>query len=271
MLKNIELTKLCCGGNDFLVADFRNKQLPQEAGVLVRELCLRRESVGADGAIFLLEDAEYPFRIALFNSDGSPAEVSYNGSRCVALYAAAHGIAEKSFAFASDAGAIKAEVDGNNVTINVPAPCDWSLDMELEFEENSFKASYVKAGVPYLVFFVDDLYSIWVETVPAEFKTHPEFPAGTNVAVVKAVNGEEPQARFFERGVEEETPSSGSGCVAVASICHMQKGYDSPVNVKTQAGDFLISFEKDATGIKEVLTAGEVIYCFDAKVEIRQD
>ena len=270
MLNNIQLTKLCCGGNDFIVVDFRKHSLPENASSLVVQLCNRRESVGADGAIFLLEDEKNPFRIALFNSDGSPAEVSYNGSRCVSLYAVARGLADNSFTFSSDAGPIHAEVNGNEVTISVPSPCDWNLEMELEMDQDSYKASYVKAGVPYLLFFVDDLYSDWVEAVPAKFKTHPAFPAGTNVVVVKADTGKNPKARFFERGVEEETPSSGSGCVAVAGICNMQLGYESPVTVITEAGNFTISFEKELSAMKNVQTAGEVIYCFDAEVALRQ-
>lgn len=263
----LELTKLCCGGNDFIVCDFRKKTLPENTGALVKKLCNRRDSVGADGAIFLLKDEKLPFRISLFNSDGSAAEVSYNGSRCVSLYAVAQGLTPDDFSFASKAGIINASVRSNNVTINVPSPCDWNLDMELELDGAYSKGSYVKAGVPYLIFFVNDLSSQWVESVAAKFKTHPAFPEGTNVAVVK-IEENQPAARFFERGVEEETPSSGSGCVAVASLCNLQFAVSSPVAVATAAGEFLITFEKDISGFKNILTAGEVINCFDARVKL---
>jgi diaminopimelate epimerase len=224
----------------------------------VTELCDRRQGVGADGAIYLLPDDRLPFRILLYNADGSCAAVSYNGSRCLGRHAVAARIAASPFSFASDAGDIAVEVEGGIVTLGVPAPTEARLHLQLAHEGESIPAHFIVAGVPYLVLYRDDLRHPWVERIPWQLRSHPDFPGKTNVAVVRRVAPGHMQARFFERGVDEETPSSGSGCVAVAAIAALLHDDPSPIVIDCAGGEFTISFSRQTEGIAGVSTAGLV-------------
>lgn len=255
---SITFAKLICGGNDFLVLDCRHRPLPADPAALTVDLCDRRQGVGADGAIFLIPDAKAPFRIVLFNADGSRAAVSYNGSRCLGRYAVAARIAESPFSFASDAGEIGVTVDGGMVTVSVPAPQPPRLNLQLEQDGEIIPAHFVVAGVPYLVLYRDDLRHPWVERVPWILRSHPEFPGKTNVAVVRRREHGGIEARFFERGVDEETPSSGSGTVAIAAIAAALDRITSPLVVHCAGGEFPVNFVRRGDTIGDVTAAGEV-------------
>lgn len=261
-----EFAKLSCGGNDFIIIDSRTKPLPEFVAEFVRKACDRREGIGADGMIYLLEDKHYPFCISLFNSDGSAAAVSYNGSRCVGRFAIDSGLCPSPFVFASEAGPVEVSAEGARISLTVPPPGECRLDFELEHDGEKFRANHIVAGVPYLVLFRDSLESGWVECIPPQLKTHPAFPGGTNVAVVKRDGEKNFRARFFERGVKEETPSSGSGSVAVALISALIWNLNAPISVQTAGGTFIIDFEMSEGTFHTIITAGEVVYLFSGRL-----
>lgn len=260
-----QFAKLSCGGNDFIVVDCRAALPATDLPAAARSLCSRRFGVGADGLILLVPDEELPFGIKLLNADGSDAEVSYNGGRCVGLFAHQAGIAPARFSFASAAGPIGVKVNGTVVTLMVPPPGEARLGLELEEEgEGSEKVSgdAVVVGVPYLVIFRGDLDDPWVSRMPPRLRRHSAFPRGTNVAVARRRDEALYEARFFERGVEEETLSSGSGCVAVAVTAALRSGAPSPVTVATGGGDFAIGFRRQGEKIVDVSTSGEVRFVY---------
>jgi diaminopimelate epimerase len=266
MMKN-SFAKLVCGGNDFIIIDHRHSPLPVIKTERIAGLCHRSNGIGADGVIYLVEDAEHPFAIKLYNADGSAAEVSYNGSRCLALYANENQIAPKNFTFASDAGLIAVEVAGKEVLLHVPPPRLIEENLALELEAGELKAHFIEAGVPYLVLFTDEVDPERAVAASTALKTHPNFPAGTNVAVAEPPVGARLKARFFERGVDEETDSSGTGCVAVALLAQRRYGLGSPIVVVSKGGDFAIKFAQKNDNYSAISTAGLVDYLFDGVIK----
>ena len=256
----LRYAKLVCGGNDFIIVDSRNDSPPADLPALTRAICDRRNGVGADGLICLVSHGKHPFAILLYNEDGSRAQVSYNGSRCVGLYAVREGIAPASFTFASDAGPVGVEVVGREVTLSIPPAGRIAPETVTSASGEQVRGVLADVGIPYFVVFSDDLDCEWVERVCPGLKTNSAFPEGANIAVAEPPDGSGTRSRFFERGVEEETPSSGSGCVAVALACAQSRGSASPFTVQTGGGDFAVSFERDGDSFSGIVSAGEVGY-----------
>jgi diaminopimelate epimerase len=262
----LKFAKLSCGGNDFIVIDSRNSHPEGDLTVLVRRLCDRRNGVGADGLIFLVADEKLPFGMLLFNEDGSRAEVSYNGSRCVGLYAFVEGIAPAEFAFASAAGEVGVTVHGDDVTLRVPPPSRIDSYKRIVEQGREIQGDWAIVGVPYFVVFTEDLRATWLEGALPAARTNPAFPEGTNVAAASPPENGACRARFFERGVAEETPSSGTGCVAVALTAALRYGIASPITVKTAGGDFPIKFHREGDLFLEISSSGKVNYIFRGEI-----
>jgi diaminopimelate epimerase len=262
----MRFAKLCCGGNDFIIICGADAPPPGELPELARRLCARRWGIGADGLIVLSPHTALPFRIGLINADGSRAEVSFNGSRCVGLYAHAEGLVPAEFSFASEAGDIHVKVDGRNVSLQVPPPKEFRASMELEVGGEQVVGHFIRVGVPYFVIFQDDLNYTWIDRVPPRVRTHTAFPNGTNVAVAQRRSKSIYEARFFERGVAEETLSSGSGCVAVALVAALSLKAASPVRVITKGGDFSVEFRQERQSFSQVLTGGEVVFIYRGEI-----
>lgn len=262
-MRSIKFAKLVCGGNDFIIIDGRDRMPGGDLSALARSLCDRRSGVGADGLIILVADDVFPFAMMLFNEDGSSAEVSYNGSRCVGLYASREGLTPENFRFASKAGSVGVTVDGDEISLDIPAPQGFHTGMKVSAQDGEeVVGDLANVGIPYFVIFREDLEAGWVETVPPRLRTNKAFPSGTNVAVARPPEGGICAARFFERGVAEETASSGSGCVAVALTAALRFGANSPITVRTEGGDFEIVFSRRDDNFTDILSAGKVSYVF---------
>lgn len=258
----MKFAKLCCGGNDFIVIEGSAALSDENLAALATRLCARRTGVGADGLIVTSPHKEHPFQIQLVNADGSRAEVSFNGSRCVGRFACEEGNTSDEFSFASDAGPIRVKVEGRVVTLWVPPPAEIRRNLKLDERGERVDGHAIRVGVPYFVIFQDDLNYSWIGRVPPRLRTHPEFPRGTNVAVACRRDSSTYEARFFERGVAEETLSSGSGCVAVATVAALVHNASPPVLIKTKGGDFGVEFQLDDRNFREISTSGEVNYIY---------
>ena len=263
----MKFAKLCCGGNDFIVIHGESAPVGERLPDLARRVCTRRFGVGADGLIVLNPHEELPFRMQLFNADGSTAEVSFNGSRCVGLFAFGEGKVPKEFSFASEAGSIHVLVEGDVVTLRVPPPEELRPNMELDERGERVLGHSIRIGVPYFVIFQDDLNYSWIDRIPPRLRTHSSFPRGSNVAVACRREQSLYEARFFERGVAEETMSSGSGCVAVALVAAAVQGAVSPVIMRTKGGDFDVAFKTSGRSISDVTTSGKVSLVFTGELD----
>ncbi len=245
--------KLHGNGNDFtLVDEVRREAVPetQKAAFAVR-CCRRNFGIGADGVLFLRGSSRADVGMRLFQPDGSEAEMCGNGIRCLAKYAWETGYVGESFDVETLAGIIPIqvrEVDGAfwaKVDMGVPRfdrpsiPAVGSGEMIRE-EVEGYEVSAVNTGVPHSVVFVDDL-DLDVKEIAPTIRYSTIFPEGANVNFVKA--GDPFEVRTFERGVEAETYSCGTGAVASAALARKLGLVGDEVMVETRGGPLIVSFE----------------------------
>ena len=262
----LSFTKLAGGGNDFVVIDNRSGRVT-EAEELARRICTRALSVGGDGIILIETSARATFRMRYYNSDGSLAAFCANGTRCAARFAFTNVIAGRKMTIETDAGIVGAEIgEGGVVTLSLPAPYAFRPRRILDVRGTTVRGSTMMVGVPhYVVFLRDDLWSQDIVPLGRAIRQHPDLQpdGGANVNFV-CVRGEHAiEVRTYERGVEGETLSCGSGVVASAVVSALFGKVKSPVSVLTRSGIALeVSFAIVDGMAEEVRLKGDarVIY-----------
>ncbi len=264
--KRINFIKMSGGGNDFILIDNRKERLLKKKSSLVKHVCQRKISVGADGVILVEKSGKADFKMRIFNPDGSEAEMCGNGARCVALFSYKEKIAKKNMCFETKAGIIGAQIiNDKKVKIKMSNPFDLKKDLKLKINGKEFKGSFINTGVPHTVIFTSRIKTIEVEEVGRKIRRHKMFsPQGTNVDFVSLKGRSSIYLRTYERGVEAETLSCGTGSVASAIIAGLKKGLKSPVKVITQSGEiYIIYFSIEKENIKEVYLEGSVAVSYE--------
>jgi diaminopimelate epimerase len=258
-MKKIEFWKMNGCGNDFILIDNREGIVPEkEKKPLVERVCRRRESVGADGLIFVEKSERYDFAWRFFNADGGEAEMCGNGGRCVARFAFLKGIAGPKMTFDTLAGPISAEISGRIVKVLMPVPTGLRLDIDLSPRPEWQSVDFINTGVPHVVVQVVDLGSHPVVAQGREIRYDALFsPAGTNANFMRVIGPDALEIRTEERGVEVETLACGTGAMASALLTAARGTVRSPVKVKTRGGEELrIYFEKDGEAFSRVWLEG---------------
>ena len=258
---DIEFWKMNGSGNDFIIIDNRDGKVPEtDMSTLVRGACRRRESVGADGMIFIVNSKKYDFAWRFFNADGGEAEMCGNGSRCAARFASLNGIAGSSMTFETLAGPISAEVRGRIVKVLMPVPSGLRRDIDLAMKSGSISIDFINTGVPHAVVHVKDLEAHPVFEEGREIRYHSMFsPAGTNANFISVRNPNYIEVRTYERGVEDETLACGTGLVAAALAAAQRGLVESPVEVLVQSGETLRVYFENQNGFwQEIYLEGKV-------------
>lgn len=254
----ISFTKASACGNDFLIVD--GTAVPGDLSKMSRRLCDRHNGIGADGVEWLFPDAHADARAQLFNADGSEAEVSGNGTRCVAAYLnAQHNKTEmvvltaagpKSCRLIKQEGAISwFETDMGEPVV--------AGELAIETMGARTVGTRVSMGNPHFVIFVDAFQEGW-QLQAAIIATQSVFPQGTNVEYVAVRGPNAIEIRLFERGVGE-TLSSGTGSCASAVAAVAGKRVSSPVKVIAPGGTQTVRWEDRVylTGPATVICRGE--------------
>ena len=252
--------KMAGGGNDFLVFDADGRGLSEEDRARLALVCRRGLSVGADGALFLSSGEKGRVRVDYFNSDGGPATFCANGTRCAARYAVRHGLASGSAAVLETGwGAIEARIDEENVTLSLPAIPAPQDPVPISGRGLPPTAIPMKVGVPHLVVFVrGDLSNLAIERLGPPLRHHPALTEGANINFVRSAGDNRIHVRSWERGVEGETLSCGSGVVAAAIAAGRQGMAVSPVTCGTKSGvDLVVEFRDEGNIIAGVRLTGD--------------
>ena len=238
----MNFAKLHGAGNDFLLFDGRaDATLLSALPTLVPDLCHRRFGVGADGVLLVLPTGATSARVAYWNSDGSEAAFCANGTRCAASFIAARW-GWREMALATGYATIPATVDGDQVTLRLPAPDEVRPWRELAAGGTAVRGRYLRVGVPHLVVPVDweRFWQHELTPLAPTLRRHPELPpGGANVSFVRVAGAHELEVRSWERGVEGETLSCGSGDVAAALVAAAAGWVEPPVAVRTASGRVL--------------------------------
>jgi len=249
----IPFTKASACGNDFLLVE--GAQAPDDLSALSRRLCDRHRGVGADGVEWLFPDAEADIRARLINADGSEAEISGNGTRCVAAEICSREN-KTEVVVRTGAGLKTCRLAGRH-----GSTLEFEVDMgkpevggQLSIETMWVRAvgTKVSMGNPHFVVFVEKFPDGW-QRQAALLGTQPQFPQGTNVEYVvvrgssegganENANKNEIEIRLFERGVGE-TESSGTGSCAAAVAAIASQRVVSPVHVIAPGGAQTVRWE----------------------------
>jgi diaminopimelate epimerase len=268
-MEPIAFWKMSGSGNDFILVDNRDRSIEDEAmGPLVKKICRRRESVGADGVIFVTESERFDFGWRFFNADGGEVEMCGNGARCVARFAHLKGMAESNMTFETLAGPIAAEVTGHRVKVSIPVPTALEMDIDLPLETGWLSADFIHTGVPHVVIQVDSLSDYPVFQQGKSIRYHPMFsPDGTNANFIRIISPDLLEIRTYERGVEDETLACGTGAVAAALVSGARGMVESPVRAKTQGGEELrISFQKEQDEFTQVWFEGKTVIVYQGQL-----
>lgn len=257
----IEFAKIHGNGNDFIIIDEFNKELIPEdiKPEFAQTYCDRRFGIGGDGILFLSKSSSSDMRMRLFQPDSSEAEMCGNGIRCLVKFARDAGyIADGTVSVETMAGimpvTIHAQGDTIWITVNmgkplferhhIPARGDGEfINVMLE----GFAVSAVNTGVPHAVIFVDDLEGIDIDTLAPPIRYHDVFPKGANVNFVNVAPEGHLNVRTYERGIEGETLSCGTGSVASAAVAHKLGLTGNEIKVNTLGGILNITIEEGYT------------------------
>ncbi len=275
MVKLINFTKMQAGGNDFVVLDNRKKFLPENYSQLAKKMCVNKFSIGADGLLILedlskKEKGSNHFQMRYFNADGSEANFCGNGASCLALFAYEKKIAPAKMNFLSKSGLVSARVKNKRVKLKMPNPRKLNLDFTLDIDGKKYLLSFINTGVPHTVNFVQDIDKVQVSNLGRKIRFHQFFqPDGTNVNFVKVKNENTILIRTYERGVEAETFSCGTGAVASAIIAGVKRMVKPPVKVLTQSGETLkVYYQLNGKRVEDVYLENTPKFVFQGEIRV---
>ena len=270
----IPFTKLQGNGNDFVLIDEYEKTIiPDDMKArFAATYCDRRFGIGADGILYLMKSATGNPRMRILQPDESEAEMCGNGIRCLAKYAFDAGYVKGSCMIDTLAGPVGVEMayrDDNFVaTISMPTPKFKRLEIpaqgEGEYKEHIgvFDVYAANTGVPHAVVMVDDVGSVNVEALALPIRFHESFVNGANVNFVQKTGDDSIKIRTFERGVEGETLSCGTGATAAAAVIHHLGLMGDTVKVETEGGPLVICLKDGAKmeGPAETVFTGTISF-----------
>jgi diaminopimelate epimerase len=256
----IAFNKYQGAGNDFIIIDNRNNVFNPEDSSLINKLCNRKFGIGADGLILINEKQGFDFEMVYFNSDGFEGSMCGNGGRCAADFAIRCGFAGKKQTFMA--------IDGIHNVVSE----DGLIRLKMN-DVNQYRLVngnyFINTGSPHYVIFTGELENLDVFNEGKKIRYLKEFlPGGTNVNFV------EPQkkgiyVRTFERGVENETLSCGTG-VTASAIASVLSGHfvSGSVNVRTKGGNLSVDFNAEGEKITNIWLCGPATFVFEGKINI---
>lgn len=248
-------------GNDFVMIDNRLEIFPKNTA-LIEKLCDRRFGIGGDGLILLENDSDTDFKMVYYNSDGNESSMCGNGGRCIVAFAKKLGIFENETTFIAVDGLHFAKINEDETV---------SLQMK-NVDDVLIKDDYVfmNTGSPHHVQLVDDLKDFPVKNAGAEIRYSDLYGnAGSNVNFVQQINEDTFAVRTYERGVEDETLSCGTGVTAVAiAMFANRKTKSKEVNLNVEGGSLKVNFQGEKNNFTNVFLIGPATLVFSGTLQI---
>lgn len=243
-------------GNDFVMIDNRDLHFPKEDVSFINQLCDRKFGIGADGLILLENDENADFRMVYYNADGNQSTMCGNGGRCIVKFAYDLGIIEQKTTFYAIDGKHYAEIIDDKISLQM-------IDVvDIKVIDN--ESIFLNTGSPHHIQLVQDIDTMDVYTLGKKIRYSSLYqPNGTNVNFVRKIGNNNFKIRTYERGVEEETLSCGTGATAVAIGMHyLGMADDECVNIGVQGGELTVRFNKINDSYLEVFLQGPATFVF---------
>ena len=245
-------------GNDFVMIDNRDLQFPKDKKIIAK-LCDRRFGIGADGLILLENDEKYDFKMVYYNSDGGESTMCGNGGRCLVAFAFFLDIFENKCTFIAIDGEHEAEIRNGIVKLKM---------IDVENIQNDENDSVLNTGSPHYVKYVQDIADFNVFAEGNSIRNSENYrEKGINVNFVENISDDEIFVRTYERGVEDETFSCGTG-VTASALTFLQKNNLTSIKVKTLGGDLKVYAEKHGNSFREIWLEGSAKQVFKGKVDL---
>ncbi len=260
---NIPFYKFHGTGNDFIMVDNRSNVFSKNDANLVHNLCHRRFGIGADGLI-LLENSEEPledFKMVYYNSDGNQSSMCGNGGRCLVAFAKLLGLIDEKAAFGAVDGLHEATISDKIVSQKMQDVTAKGIN-----EDEIF----LDTGSPHHLLFSDQVGDINVkqEGSTIRYSEKYESSGGTNVNFVQQTGEDTFLVRTYERGVEDETYSCGTGVTAVAiAVNAVGKTKSKNIYLETPGGKLQVSFEEQDGRYTNIWLTGPTAKVFKGELE----
>jgi diaminopimelate epimerase len=253
----ISFSKYQGTGNDFILIDNRNRDVQLTTEEIAR-LCDRRFGIGADGLMLLETESGFDFKMVYYNADGREGSMCGNGGRCITLFAYDCGIHRDEYHFIAVDGPHTAMIGQDNSIIKLQMKDVLSVE-----SHNSY--DFLDTGSPHIVKPVNDVEEVDVVAEGREIRNSEKYAEkGVNVNFVSVIDSNTIYVRTYERGVEEETFSCGTGVTASALVnAHNDYGFNH-IDVQTKGGKLYIEYEKTGeTSFKNIWLAGPAEKVFE--------
>ena len=258
----IEFYKYQGTGNDFVILDNRQEKYSGLSSGEVKMLCDRRFGIGADGLMMLGNKKDFDFEMIYYNADGNPSTMCGNGGRCLVKFAKELGMHKSTYRFIAIDGPHEADID-----------IDGTVRLKMQ---DVTKVDYhnghmvLDTGSPHFVKFATNVGNIDVVETGREIRHSKQFEKeGINVNFVESIDEDGIFVRTYERGVEDETFSCGTGVTASALMsAHNENGFNR-VEVKTPGGRLSVEFEKiDDQHFENIWLCGPAELVYKGEIEL---
>ena len=249
-------------GNDFVMIDNREAIFPKDNVQLIAHLCDRRFGIGGDGLILLENDNNTDFKMVYYNSDGNQSSMCGNGGRCLVAFAKELKVIENTATFNAIDGLHHASVDEDGIV---------SLQMIDVLEiKKAADYTFLNTGSPHHVQLVEDLENYNVKENGAALRYGELYgKTGSNINFVKQINTDTFSLRTYERGVEDETLSCGTGATAVAIAMNATRQTNASfINLNVEGGKLAVSFDKKDNEFTNVFLIGPAEFVFKGSIEV---
>jgi len=248
-------------GNDFIMIDNRDEKFPRENYDLVARLCHRRFGIGGDGLILLEQDRDTGFGMVYYNADGKEGSLCGNGGRCFVAFARDLGLIVDKMVFRAADGNHEAHIAGNKVSLQMQDVSD------IKQRPN---AIFLDTGSPHHVQLVEDLPNFEVYKEGARLRYGLYGQTGSNINFVEPLENKAFAVRTYERGVEDETLSCGTGVTAVALAMHsMKKLEGNQADISTPGGKLQVTFSENGDSYSNISLIGPAEQVYKGEIHVK--
>lgn len=248
-------------GNDFIIIDNRQLDFPKNDTKLIARLCDRRFGIGADGLMLLEPHELYDFTMVYYNADGSTSTMCGNGGRCLVAFAKKIGLVTSEAHFEASDGYHYAKLTDDIIALQM-------IDVTEIKMNDTYQCVYT--GSPHHVEMVENLDQYDVKSCGAKIRYSSLYgSAGSNINFVEQENENTFKVRTYERGVEDETLSCGTGVTAVAiAMYEIRKTSSTNIDLIVPGGKLQVRFSKERQHYKDVFLIGPADFVFEGKIEL---